>query len=88
MCINVCTYDVCVYYVLGLYVVSPVHNIDNDAQLSITIKDTALTQATSFDVDTDADAGIQFISIPGSVSTSISASASYYKPGCSLKPVS
>ena len=49
---------------------SLVHSIDADAQLSVNIKDTALTQAASFDVDADTDTGIGFISVPVSVSTS------------------
>ncbi len=57
---------------------SPVHSIDADAQLSVNIKDTALTQAAS--LDADADAGIEFI--PASASTS--ASASYCAPGFSF----
>ena len=54
-----------------LVILRLVHDIEADAQLSVNIKDTALTQAASFDVDTDADAGIGFISIPASVSLSI-----------------
>ena len=54
---------------------SPVHSIDVDAQLSVNIKDTALTQAAFSDVDADADAGIEFISIPASTS------ASFCEPG-------
>ena len=50
------------------YVLSPVHSIDADAQLSINIKDTALTQAASFDVDPDVGIGfISILSIPASV---------------------
>ena len=57
---------------------SPVHSIDADAQLSV--KNTALTQAASFDIDADADAGIEMSSIPASTS----ASASYCELGFQL----
>ena len=64
------------------HVLSPVHSIDTDAQLSVNIKDTASTQVASFDVDADADAdaGIGFISISASASALMSASASYCEP--------
>ena len=58
---------------------NPVHSIDADAQLSVNVKDTALTLAVSCDVD----AGIRFI--PASASASTSASASYCERGLSKR---
>ena len=64
---------------------SPIHSSDADAQLSVNIKDTVLMQAACFDVDADADTGIEFISIPVSTSASTSALASYCELGLKLK---
>ena len=51
-----------------------------DTQLTVNIKDTALTQTASFDLDHDTDTGIGIISIPAPTS----ASASICEPGFTL----